>query len=102
MPEILVRYIQEIARDKWTELEELDSKFNEIEERLGFPPKKRYRSLMGSHHYDTLFVDRVWDSLAKLEELTLKSMGDPEYQRLSDELLPIIKSQHVEMFLLLP
>ena len=102
MPEILVRYIQEIASDKWAKLEELDSQFEKIENKLGFPPKKRYRSLMGSYHYDTLIVDRVWESLAKLEELTMKSMGDSEYQRLSEELMPVMKSQRVEMYMVLP
>jgi len=59
MPEVLVRFIQEIFPDKWPQLEEIDSKYNEIEKKLGFPPKKRYRSLMGGYHYDTLIIDRM-------------------------------------------
>ncbi|MFX1517278.1 MAG: hypothetical protein ACFFC6_13325 [Promethearchaeota archaeon] len=102
MPEVLVRFIQEIFPDKWPQLEEIDSKYNEIEKKLGFPPKKRYRSLMGGHHYDTLIIDRMWESLAKLEELTVKSMGDPEYQKLQEEAQSIIKSQKVELYLPLP
>jgi hypothetical protein len=102
MPEILVRFIQEIRPDKWAELEAIDSKYVEIEEKLGFPPKKRYRSLMGGYHYDTLLIDRVWESLAQLEEVTLKSMVDSEYQKLQEELVPIMKSQRVEMYLPMP
>ena len=104
MPDILVRMIQEIYPDKWPELELINEKFNKVEERLGFPPMKRYRSLMGALHYDTLIIDRIWESVAKLEELTLKAMGDPEYQKLQEETLSrrLIKSQRTEMFMVLP
>jgi len=57
---------------------------------------------MGGYHYDALIIDRMWESLAKLEEVTVKSMGDPEYQKLQEEAQSIIKSQKVEMYLPLP
>jgi hypothetical protein len=34
---VLLRQIQEIAPDKWQQLDSIDKKFNELELKMGFP-----------------------------------------------------------------
>ena len=74
-----------------------NKKFNEIEDRFGFPPKKRFRYLSGSVDTNTIFIEREWESLAKLKKLMTKAFLDPEYQKLGDELESIIETQYQEM-----
>ena len=44
---VIMRLIQRVANGKWDDLEDIDKKCNVIEDKLGYPPKKRYRSLSG-------------------------------------------------------
>ena len=46
---VTYNYYNKIAFGKWGELEELDKKYNAVDELIGFPPKKRYQSLAGEH-----------------------------------------------------
>jgi len=95
---IVERLIQQIRPGKWAELEALDQKFNVIESRLGFPPKKRYRCYVGGHNTDTLIVERQWPSLAAMEAAYEKAFADPEEQALSAEGMGIIKSTQYELY----
>ena len=83
-------------------LEELDKKFIAVESRLGFPPKKRYQSIIGSHDANTVIVERQWDSLAAMEAKFDEAFGDPEYQALADEGTSIIESTQWEVYTPLP
>ena len=96
---IIDRMIQKIYPDKWAELEAIDKKFNAVEARLGFPPKKRYTLLSGGHPVNTLIIERQWPSLAVMEATHEKAMLDPEYQALNQEGTSIIKSIHWELYL---
>jgi len=96
------RWIQQVYPDKWAELEVIDKKFNAVEGRLGFPPKKRYQCLTGSHEVNTLIVERQWASLAAMEATYEKAFADPEYQALQKEEPSIIKSAHMELYMPLP
>ena len=97
------RMIQQVRPDKWAELEKIDKKYNAVEGRLGFPPKKRYQCLTGSHEVNTLIVERQWASLAAMEATYEKAFADPEHQALQKELLTsIIKSAHMELYMPLP
>ena len=96
---IINRMIQKVRPDKWDELEEIDKKFNEIESRIGFPPKKRYRCLSGLINWNWIIIERQWESMAKMEKFMLKAYLDPEYQKLSEKLNSIIEDQRVELYM---
>lgn len=96
---IINRLIQKVHPGKWEELDEIDKKFDEIESRIGFPPKKRYRCLSGALDLDTIIIERQWESLAKMEKFMLKAFLDPEYLKLSDKLNPIIESARIELYM---
>lgn len=100
---IIEREIQIVRPGKWTELEEIDKKFNMVESRLGFPIKRRYRSLVGGQTTDTLIIERQWESLAAAEAAYEKAIADPEHRGLSAEVhASIIESAQVEFYLPLP
>ncbi len=100
MTKVMLRLIQDITPDKWQQLEGIDKKFNEIELKMGFPSKKRYRGLVGPHNY-MLVIERIWESMAKMEEVMEKANYDPEYLALSVQLLGIVKSSRMEVYLVL-
>ena len=99
---VVLRQIQHIYPDKWAELEAIDKKFNVVEDRLGFPAKKRYQLLSGSDEVNTLIIETQWPSMALLESTYEKAMADPEYQALQIGAIPIIKSTHWELYSVLP
>lgn len=92
------RSIQQVRSDKWPELETIDKKYNVVESRLGFPPKKRYRCYVGGHDTNTLIVERQWESLAKMEAVYEKAFTDSEWQALGAEIVSIIKSDQNELY----
>lgn len=96
------RMIQKVCPDKWAELEEIDKRYDAVESRLGFPPKKRYRCIMGGHDTNTLIIERQWDSLAAMEAAYEKAFADPEHQALNEEVTSIIKSTQLEAYMPLP
>jgi hypothetical protein len=99
---IIERMVQQIRADKWAELEKLDKKFNAVEARLGFPPKKRYSCLSGGYDMNTLIIERQWPSMAAMETAYEKTMADPEYQALGNESASIIKSYREELYMPMP
>jgi hypothetical protein len=99
---IIERMIQEIAPDKWAELEAIDKKYNVVEARLGFPPKKRFQCLSGKLPFRTLVIERQWESLARMEAVNERAMADAEYQALGLESTPIVKSIHWELYMPMP
>jgi hypothetical protein len=94
---VIQRLVQRVYNGKWDELEAIDKKFNEIEEKIGFPPKKRYRCLTGPHDTNTIIIEHQWESLAKMEKIMTKAFLDPEYAKLGSQLDSIIESQHIEL-----
>ena len=99
---IIERQIQKVCPGKWAELEVIDKKFDAIESRLGFPPKRRYRCYIGGHDTNTLIVERQWDSLAAMEAAFEKVFADPEHQARGAELDSIIESTQFELYAPLP
>lgn len=96
------RLIQQIAPDKWTELEALDKRFNQIEGRYGFPAKRRYRSAFGSEDGSTLVIERQWESLAAMEAAYDKALADPEWLALNAEGAAIVEANRQELYMALP
>ncbi|MHA2288907.1 MAG: hypothetical protein ACXABG_08970 [Promethearchaeota archaeon] len=95
---VIMHLIQKIANGKWEELEALDKKFNEIEEKLGYPPKKRFRSLSGSYDNNVIIIEREWQSLAKMEKIMTKGFLDPELDKLGKKLDSILEWQKTELY----
>ena len=96
---IIERMIQEIYPDRWAELEVLDKKYNTAEARLGYPAKKRLRSISGRYNLNTIIIERQWESMASLEAANERSQADPEYQALWMESTSIIKSVFWELYM---
>ena len=96
---ILERNIQRVTNGKLDELETLDSQFNEIETKLGYPPKKRFRYIVGGFDTQTIVIERQWESLAKMEDLMTKAFLDPEIQKLNSKLIKIVDWQRIELLL---
>jgi len=99
---IIERQMQRVRSGKWTELEELDKKFIPVESQLGFPARRRCRSLVGGLTTDMLIVERQWDSFAALEAAYEKALMNPEHQALSKDVELILESQQIEFYLPLP
>lgn len=96
------RMTQKIYPGKWEELAEIDKRFDEFEQRIGFPAKKRYQCLIGGHDQNTLVIERQWECLAAMEETYEKALAQPEYQALGKEVASIVQSTQIEVFTPLP
>lgn len=96
------RLTQKIYPDKWEALEALDQKYNQIEKPAGFPPKTRYQLILSSKSFNTLVVEREWESLAAMEAAYEKLFADPAYQALNAEFNSIIKDGYSEILMPLP
>lgn len=94
---VIFRELQRVANGKWDDLEEIDKKFDEIEESLGYPPKKRYRCLTGLDT-NVIVIERQWESFTKMEKIMTKGFLDPELQNLSRKLESIIDWQKIELY----
>ncbi|MFX0047270.1 MAG: hypothetical protein ACFE8G_03790 [Candidatus Hermodarchaeota archaeon] len=95
---VIMRLIQKIANGKWDELEELDKKYTELENNLGYPPKKRFRSLTGAYDNNVIIIEREWQSLSKMEKIMTKGFLDPEITKLDKKLDSIIEWQKTELY----
>jgi hypothetical protein len=95
------RTTQKVAPGKWASLEEIDKRYNEIELQNGFPPKRRYKFVIGED-MNTIVIERQWDCLAVLESTYEKVMVIPEYQALGQELESILESSKTEILMPLP
>ena len=96
---VIERMIQKVVPGKWAALEAVDKKFDALESRVGFPAKKRFQCIIGSHDSNTLVIERQWPSLAVMEATYDKVMGGPEYQALSAELVGIVESSQIEVYM---
>ena len=93
---IVERQIQTIRPGKWEALEEIDKKNTIIEERYGYPPKTRYRYISGENDWNTLIVDREWESLAALEAAHMKLSEDPESKEVNEPIYEIVEIIRME------
>jgi hypothetical protein len=95
---IIERQIQKVRAGKWAELEDLDKKFSPVESQLGFPARRRCRSLVGGLTTDILIIERQWESFAALETAYEKALMNPEHRSLSEEAETILESQQIEFY----
>ena len=99
MSKVLERMSQKIYPTKWPELEELDKKYDAIENKHGYPPKRRYRLFVGGDNTDTLVIEREWESFAAMEAAYEKAFIDPEWQAINAEAAEIIAENQIELLL---
>ena len=100
---IIERLTQKVFPGKWAALEEIEKKYQAVEQRLGFPSdKKRYQCLIGGHDGNTLIIERPWDSLAVMEATYAKAFADQAWQALTQEGASIIASNQGEVYGPLP
>ncbi|TFG24381.1 MAG: hypothetical protein EU533_02180 [Promethearchaeota archaeon] len=104
MVSIIWRQTQHIKSENWDPLEDMEKKFLAAEKRIGFPveTKTRHRALFGSNGVNTLVIDYKWESMAKMEKVITKALLDPEYQKLSDQVYPLIEDSKWEIFVQWP
>ena len=95
---VIERNIREVFPGKFEELDILDAKFIEIENKVGFPPKKYYRCIAGTYDQNTVVLERKWESLAKMEEAFTEFLSVPEVKELLREIPKILKSQRRELY----
>lgn len=96
------RMVQVINPGKWGELEDLEKRYNALESKYGFPPKRRMRAIFGGLTVNTLIVEREWDSMAALETATMQRMVDPNYPALDAAANEVIESVTWEIYMSLP
>jgi hypothetical protein len=80
-------------------LEDLDKKFTAVESGLGFPAKRRCRSLVGGFTAEMLIIERQWESFAVLESFYERALMNAEHQALSTEAELVPESQQIEFYL---
>ena len=99
MSKVLERMTQKITATKWSELEALDEKFETIESKHGYPPKRRYRLFIGGGSTNTLVIEREWESFAAMEVAYEKAFADPEWHAVNAEGAEIVEDVQIELFL---
>ncbi len=77
-----------------------EKQYDALEEKYGFPPKKRMRVIFGKDKMNTFVWEREWDSFKEMEELYVKSGADPELNALM-QVKPDFSQGHREVYYLL-
>ena len=95
---VLERHVRKIRPDKWDEVEGIDNKFDAVEGKYGYPPKRYYRSFSGTHDVFTSIMEREWESLAAMEAATEKAFADPQWQTLVSEIGVGMEGPQIELY----
>ena len=99
---IIERLVQHVFPGKMAELGAIDKKYDAIEAKMGFPPKKRLQMISGPDEMNTLIVERQWASLAAMEAAYEKLMVNPEWQALYQGSNTILRDSRMELYMPLP
>ena len=92
------RLIQKVDPGKWEELLSFDKRYDAVEARLGYPPTRRYRCIVGASDVNTRVCEREWGSMAAFEATLEKALADPEWQALYAELGSVVLSGQFELY----
>jgi hypothetical protein len=85
------------APGKWKEAGELMRAFKQVGEKLGYPPFRMYIYISGGDAVQTLTFASDWDSLARMETLMDKMMGDPEMMQMMEKWAGVVESHEVSI-----
>ena len=80
-------------------MEALDKKYDAIESKHGYPPKRRCRLFVGGGSTDTLVIEREWESFAAKEAAYEKVFIDSEGQAIRADASEIIVENQIELLL---
>lgn len=94
---VVERMIQEIYPGQNAALEDIDKRYDAIESTLGFPPKKRMWCI-SPHKFNTLVIEREWESFAAFEAAYEKAFVHPDLEALGEEGRTIIKNSRIELY----
>jgi hypothetical protein len=95
---VLERHVRTIRPDKWDEIEGIDTKYDAVEGKYAFPPKRYYRCFSGPHDVFTSIMEREWESLASMEAANEKAFADPHWQALGAEFGTIMETLRIELY----
>lgn len=95
---LIERMIQELVPGKFAELVELDRRYDAIEIGMGFPAKKRFWCISGTHDLSTSILEREWESMAAMEAAYEKSFANPEIRALNAEGASIVVKSRIEYY----
>ncbi|MFO7601595.1 MAG: hypothetical protein R6X27_17595 [Candidatus Desulfacyla sp.] len=85
------------AAGKWKEAGPLLKTFKELAEKKGYPPFRIYVYISGGDAVQTLTFASDWDSLARMETLMDRMIGDPEMMRLMEKWAGVVESHEVSI-----
>ena len=98
---IIERNVQHIYPGKAAALDDLDRRYTAVEDKLGFPPKRRLSPLSGTLPLGAIVIEREWESLAAMETAYTRYMASAEIQALEQESQEIVESARIELYTLL-
>jgi hypothetical protein len=96
---VMERHVCEVFPGKWAELLKIEKKFDAVESKYGFPPKKSYQCLSGRYPLDTFVIEREWESMAAMETGFEKAMADPAWQALGVEMNSCLANTVIELYM---
>jgi hypothetical protein len=95
---ILERIVTTVERGRWSELAEIEERFEELESKWGFPPARRYRAGASGHNMNTMILEREWDSYAAREAAYERAMADEGWHAVGRDSYGIIGSSQAEFY----
>ena len=96
---IIQRGIMKIVPGKMSEAMELMEKHTAASVRLGCPPMRSYRPLIGGEFFHTIVGEAEWESFAAMEAYFEKMMSDPETQAIMAKWESLLDSHEIEFYL---
>jgi hypothetical protein len=83
---------------KWKEAGQLMKEFKEVAEKNGYPPFRIYIYISGGDAVQTLTFESDWDSLARMETLMDRMIGDPEMMKMMEKWAGVVESHEVSIW----
>jgi hypothetical protein len=96
---VMERMIQKVERTGWSKKIAIEKRYEIVEARLGYPPTRRYRALIGANDTNTRVLERDWSSVEAYMASLQKALADPEWQALGAEQVGIVLSNQVELYI---
>jgi hypothetical protein len=95
---IMERHIGTVQPGKWAELEQTEKRYDAVEKPWGFPPKRSYRALYGSHSREVHITEREWAGMAVMEAALEKAIASSEWRALGQDLDSVLESLQIEIY----
>lgn len=86
---ILERLVFKLQGGNWERIQQAEAVADEIEARWNFPPKRLYRPMLSGSSFDTLIIEREWESLAAMEAAETEAWSHPDMAAFFEEYSPL-------------